>query len=358
MSNRITDCRIRPVMAPLEMPHKTASGTLEAAPLVLIDVIADDGIVGSTYIFAYTPAALEPLAALSKNIASSLVGETAEPGAVSALLDARFRLLGNQGLVAMAISGIDMALWDAAAKRKEKPLYELLGGKSDPVRVYDSLGQMGPDETARVVEASLERGFRAFKIKAGHPDPKTDVAVVRSIRDVAGKDVWVAADFNQAFGVDEAVRRMSMLDEEGLAWIEEPVQASDYQGHATVRSAIRTPVQTGENWWGMPDMRNAVAAKASDLAMPDVMKIGGVSGWREAASLANEVSLPVASHLFVEISAHLLNATPTAMILEWFDIAGTIITCTPEIADGFAIPSQTPGAGILWDESAIEKIIA
>ncbi|MET1411151.1 enolase C-terminal domain-like protein [Roseibium sp. HPY-6] len=355
---RISDCRIRPVMAPLEMPHKTASGTLEAAPLVLIDLIADDGVVGSTYIFAYTPMALEPLAALSKNIATSLVGETAEPVAVSALLDARFRLLGNQGLVAMAISGIDMALWDAAAKREEKPLCLLLGGKAGPVRVYDSLGQMGPDETARVVEASLKRGFQAFKIKAGHPDPKTDVAVVRSIRNVAGKDVWVAADFNQAFDVEEAVRRMNMLDEEGLAWIEEPVHASDYQGHAAVRAAIQTPVQTGENWWGVPDMKKAVAANASDLAMPDVMKIGGVTGWRAAASLADEASLPIASHLFVEISAHLLNATPTAMILEWFDIAGTITTSTPEISDGHAMPSQVPGAGILWDEGAIEKILA
>jgi mandelate racemase len=201
----ISDCHIRPIMAPLAVPHKTASGTLEAAPLVLIDIVTDDGTIGSTYIFSYTPTALEPLATLTQNIVTGLTGETANPENISALLDARFRLLGNQGLVAMAISGIDMALWDAVAKREGKPLCELIGRGAEPIRVYDSLGQMPPDETAREVEASLKRGFKAFKIKAGHPDPAVDVAVVRSIRNVAGPDVWVAADFNQAFSVDEAI---------------------------------------------------------------------------------------------------------------------------------------------------------
>jgi mandelate racemase len=352
----ITDFHIRPIMAPLAMPHKTASGTLEAAPLVLIDIVTDDGTTGSTYIFSYTPTALEPLATLTKNIVTGIIGEPADPETVYSLLDARFRLLGNQGLVAMAISGIDMALWDAKAKREGTPLCELIGRGAQPIRVYDSMGQMSPSETAREVEASLERGFRAFKIKAGHPDPAVDVAVVRSIRDVAGEDVWVAADFNQAFSVEEAIRRMRVLDEEEIAWIEEPVHATDYLGHAAVRSEIRTPVQTGENWWGVADMEKSIAVGASDYVMPDVMKIGGVSGWRAAARLADRTSLPVASHLFVEISSHLLSATPTAMIMEWFDIAGTILTSTPVIKDGYVLPSSEPGAGIYWDKDAIEKI--
>lgn len=343
-------------MAPLAVPHKTASGTLEAAPLVLIDIVLDDGTIGSTYIFSYTPTALEPLATLTKNIITGLVGETANPESVSALLDARFRLLGNQGLVAMAISGIDMALWDAVAKRVGKPLCELIGRGAEPIRVYDSLGQMPPDETAREVEASLKRGFRAFKIKAGHPDPAVDVAVVRSIRSVAGRDVWVAADFNQAFGIDEAIRRMQMLDEEEIAWIEEPVHATNYRGHAAVRAKIRTPVQTGENWWGVADMEKSMAAKAADYAMPDVMKIGGVTGWRAAAQLASDEALPVASHLFVEISSQLLNATPTALILEWFDIAGTVVTSTPVVKNGYVLPSSEPGAGVSWDEDAIKRM--
>ena len=354
----ISSCRVRPVMAPLQMPHKTASGTLTAAPLVLIDIDMNDGRRGSTYIFSYTPAALAPLATLTSNIIGDLVGEPGNPEHIFALLDARFRLLGNQGLVAMAISGIDMALWDAKAKRAGKPLCELIGDGRKPVRVYDSLGQMPPDETAREVETSLERGFRAFKIKAGHPDPEVDVAVVRAIREVAGKDAWVAADFNQAFGIEEAVRRMQMLDAEGIAWIEEPVHATDHEGHAAVRAQISTPVQTGENWWGVADMKKSVAAGASDFGMPDVMKIGGVTGWREAARLANSQALPLASHLFLEISAHLLNATPTAMILEWFNIAGGITTDTPLVEDGYVLPSPEPGGGLTWNEKAIADVLA
>ncbi|MEL7529001.1 MAG: enolase C-terminal domain-like protein [Pseudomonadota bacterium] len=352
----ISSCRVRPVLAPLAIPHKTASGTLEAAPLVLIDITANDGVTGSAYIFAYTPAALEPLALLTRNIVDGVSGQSGKPQEANRLLDARFRLLGNQGLVAMALAGIDMALWDAEAKRAAKPLSALLGGGHSPVRVYDSLGQMPPDETAREVERSLERGFRAFKVKAGHPDVAVDVAVVRAIRKVAGPDVWVAADFNQAFSVDEAVRRMMTLDDEGLAWIEEPVHATDHGGHAAVRAAIRTPVQTGENWWGVSDMQKSLAAGASDLAMPDVMKIGGVTGWQAAAGLAREKSIPVASHLFLEISAHLLLATPTAMILEWFDVAGTLLTSTPAVKDGHTVPSSEPGVGIVWNENAISKL--
>lgn len=344
-------------MAPLATPHKTASGTLEVAPLVLIDIESNDGVTGSTYIFSYTPAALDPLADLTRNIIDGLVGEGADPDAVFTLLDTRFRLLGNQGLVAMAISGIDMALWDAEAKRAEKPLCELTGYIRKPIRVYDSLGQMPPDETAREVEASLERGFRAFKVKAGNPDPSVDIAVVRAIKQVAGPDVWVAMDFNQAFSVDEAVRRVKMLDAEGLAWIEEPVHMTDLNGHAVLRNEVQTPVQTGENWWGVADMQKAIAAGACDYAMPDVMKIGGVTGWLRAAKLAERKSVPVASHLFVEISAHLLNATPTAMILEWFDIASTMVAESPDIDEGNVLPSSTPGIGVKWNEKAIERII-
>jgi len=329
---------------------------LETAPLVLIDVETSDGVTGSAYIFSYTPAALKPLAMLTHNLIEGLIGETSDPRKVFELLDARFRLLGNQGLVAMAISGIDMALWDASAKRADRTLSELIGQGREPIRVYDSLGQMSPDETAREVEASLENGFRAFKVKAGHEDHNIDLQVIRAIKKVAGPDVWVAADFNQAFGVDEAIRRMQMLDDEKMAWIEEPVHATDYRGHAAVRSEIQTPVQTGENWWGIADMKKSVAADASDFAMPDVMKIGGVTGWQSAARLAESKTIPVASHLFIEVSAHLMNATPTAMILEWFDIAGTVILNTPEIVDGYAHPSDEPGIGVIWNEKEIAKI--
>lgn len=231
-------------------------------------------------------------------------------------------------------------------------------GHARSLAAYDSLGQMTPDDTARAVEASLARGFWAFKIKAGHADPDTGVAVIRVIREVAGPDTWVAADFNQAFSVEDAIARMQLLDAKSLAWIEEPVRAEDHAGHAAVRAAIATPVQTGENWWGIADMRRSINAGASDLAMSDVMKIGGVSGWMRAAALAAEKGLPVSSYLFAEISCHLLAPTPGAHYLEWLDVAGALNQMLPTLSDGSTIALDVPGAVLNWDEPVIARYAA
>lgn len=350
---RIKSFDIRTINAPLDKPHKTASGTIEAAPLVLLDVETDAGISGSSYVFVYTAMALKPVALLLASLADLVINEPLEPVAINATLEAKFRLLGIQGLTGIAVAAIDMALWDAAARHANKPLVQLLGATAKPLNVYDSLGQMGPDETAREVEASLQRGFRAFKIKAGHEDPKTDVAVIRAIKKIAGDDVWLAADFNQAFSVSEAIARMQLLDEENLKWIEEPVRAEDYAGHGAVRSAINTPVQTGENWWGLADMNKSLAAGASDFIMPDVMKIGGVTGWMKGLDVNH--GLPVSSHLFAEVSSHLLAATPGAHMLEWLDVAGAINQTGLRVVDGRTSALDMPGSGLNWNEKVIAE---
>jgi len=353
---RIKSFRIRTIKAPLDKPHKTASGIIEAAPLVLLDVETDVGVTGSSYVFVYTPMALKPVASLLGGLEELVVNEPLEPETINAALEAKFRLLGNQGLTGIAVAAIDMALWDAAARLANKSLVRLLGATPKPLAVYDSLGQMGPDETAREVETSLQRGFRAFKIKAGHENPKTDVAVILAIKKIAGDDIWLAADFNQAFSPPEAIARMQLLDEENLKWIEEPVRAEDYIGHAAVRLAIKTPVQTGENWWGVADMKKSLAAGASDMIMPDAMKIGGVTGWMKAAALDH--GLPVSSHLFAEISSHLLTVTPNAHMLEWLDVAGAINQTPISIVNGQTKALDVAGSGLNWNEKAIAKYSA
>jgi len=352
---KITGFTVRPVTVPLVIPHKTASGTLEVAPLVLLDIETDADVTGIAYAFTYTPIALKPLAGLLKNIETLAVGMSLAPRDVKAALEARFRLLGVQGMVAMALSTIDMALWDATAKIAGQPLATHLGAAPRPIPVYDSLGQMSPDETARQVEASLNAGFRAFKVKAGHPDPGVDAAVIRAMRKVAGADAWAAMDFNQAFAPVEAIQRMRILDAAQPDWLEEPVMFHDHAGHAEVRAAVQTPIQTGENWWGIADMCASIAAGASDLVMPDAMKIGGVSGFIDAAALATVHNLPMSSHLFAEVSVHLLAATPTAHKLEWMDVAGPVLAESPKIADGMIHPLPGPGNGMIWDETAIGR---
>lgn len=157
------------------------------------------------------------------------------------------------------------------------------------------------------------------KAKIGYPDVREDVAVIRAIRRAVGDDVAVMVDYNQSLSPVDAIERGRRLDEEELAWIEEPVRAEDLAGTAEVARAITTPVQTGENWWGPDALAAGIAAGAGDHVMPDAMKIGGVTGWQRAAAVAAAAGRLVSSHLFVEVSAHLLAATPTAHWLEYAD---------------------------------------
>jgi len=354
----ITKFEVRAIRAPLGKPHRTASGTIEVAPLVTLEIETSAGVRGSAYVFVYTPLALEPVASLLKEIEASTRGLALAPAMITDTLAARFRLLGMQGLVGIAIAAIDMAAWDALAKIHSMPLARLLGGTIAPIRAYDSLGQLGAKETADEVEGSLRKGFSAVKVKAANVDASTDVDVISAIRNVAGRGAWVAADFNQAFSVSESISRIRLLEDIGLDWIEEPVRAEDYVGHATVRSKVKVPVQTGENWWGIPDMTKAIAAGASDLVMLDAMKIGGVTGWLRAASLAAAHGLPVSSHLFAEISAHLLSVTPTADMLEWLDLSSAINSTPLTIRNGMAMAFDGPGCGINFDHKALEKYAA
>ena len=131
-----------------------------------------------------------------------------------------------------------------------------------------------------------------MKAKIGYPTVEEDLEVVRAMRKATGNEMAIMVDYNQSLTPPEAVRRLRVLDEEGLTWVEEPVLAHDYQGHALVAREIKTPIQCGENWWGLHDMRQAVEARASDYMMPDVMKIGGVTGWMRAAALGEACGIP------------------------------------------------------------------
>jgi mandelate racemase len=309
---------------------ETAAGVLRSTPLVLID-LERDGIIGRSYLRTYTPLALQPLASLVENLAT--VDDPA----------AHVRLLGAQGLVGMALAGLDMARWDAEAQAAGLPLAEHLGGRRAPVPAYASLRSMSPGPALAEAEALRAQGFTAFKVKS--------LEAVRALRGVGR----LMVDFNQSLRVDEALALVPELDELELDWIEEPTRADDYAGHARIAAAARTPVALGESCWGPHDLEKALAAGAADHVTLDAMKIGGVSGWLRAAALT---SLPVSSHTFPEISAHLLAVTPTAHRLEYLDHAAPILAEPIRIEDGHALIPDRPGTGLEWDEDAIRYFSA
>lgn len=347
----------RAVIAPLFRPLRTASGEIPAAPLLLIDLATNEGVTGLAYLFGYTRVTLRALQALVEGLAPLLAGKPVAPYDRAMELERTFRLLGRQGLLGMALSGVDMALWDALGRALDRPVAALLGGAPCPVSAYDSYGLIDLEADAPRLERSLAQGFRAIKIKLGGGGLADDVRVVAEVRRIIGAEVALMVDYNQSLSATEAVRRLRALRGYDLAWVEEPVPAEDLIGHATVRASGLAPVQTGENWWFASDMAKAIAAGACDHAMPDIMKIGGVTGWLKAAALAETASLPVSSHIFIEASAHVLRVTPTRLYLEYLDCAGAILREPVAVVDG-AVTARGPGLGMAWDEEKVARYAA
>lgn len=347
--------RATPAIVPLPTPLRTASGVIAASPLVLIDLETDAGLTGHAYLMGYTPLTLKPLVQLLDTLSGELVGSPVAPEQLCRQLAARFRLLGTAGLLGMAIAGIEMAAWDVLGKAANLPLYALLGGEARPIKAYASFGMDGIELGQRLAGDAVAQGFRAVKIKAGYPTLAEDVAVIRAVRDAIGPDVELMVDFNQSLTVPEAIRRGQALDEEGLAWIEEPVLQDDYAGHARVAAAIRTPLQLGENWYGLREMTLALDLSACDLVMPDIMKIGGVGAWRAAASLAATRSLPVSSHLFHEVTAHLMCVIDSPHYLEVMDLAAAVLAEPMRFANGQPVLPARPGNGLGWQADAVAR---
>jgi len=345
------------VEVPLKLPLGTSAGTLRSAALLLIDLETEEGVTGHSYLFCYLPAAAPAIAAMLGEVERSVKGERVAPADLWEKLARRFKLIGVQGIVRMAMSGFDVACWDALALAAGKPLVTLLGGAPRRVRAYNSngLGLMALEAVADEAERLLEGGFRAVKLRLGYPTLAADLAAVRAARKRLPDSVELMVDFNQALSLAEALERGRAIDSEGLFWIEEPIRHDDFRGCAALAQALATPVQIGENFSLPEQMAEALAAKACDLVMPDLERIGGVTGWRRAASLAAERKLPMSSHLFPETSAHLLALTPTCHYLEYVDWASAILAEPLAIEDGAAVIPDRPGTGVAWDEEAVKR---
>jgi mandelate racemase len=269
----------------------------------------------------------------------------------------RFALIGVQGIVRMAMAGFDVACWDALAVAAGVPLATLLGAKPGRIPAYNScgLGLMPLDALADEASRLLAGGFRAVKLRLGYPTLAEDLAAVHAVKRRIPADVALMVDYNQALGVEEALKRGRALDRENIAWLEEPIRHDDYAGAARLARELAVPIQIGENFSETPAMRAALDAHACDLVMPDLERIGGVSGWLAAAKLAAERNVKMSSHLYAETSAHLLAATPTRHFLEYMDWADKILREPLRIVDGEAVIPDRPGNGLVWDEKAVER---
>jgi mandelate racemase len=360
MTLRLTVRAIRTVA--IEVPMTYVLGTSRAAfskaPLILIDLETQEGITGRSYLWCYVRDTMPAITSVLATVAAMVKGDRVAPLDLWSKLAQRFSLMGVQGIVRMAMSGLDVAAWDAVAIAAGKPLTALIGGEPKRIAAYNScgLGPMpSPEMVADEADKLLVGGFRALKLRLGYSTLAEDRATVQAVRRRIGDDVALMVDYNQALDETEALARGRMLDAEDIYWLEEPIRHDDYAATARLKRALTTPIQIGENFSLPSSMEAALAADAATYVMPDLERIGGVTGWLAAAKLAAARYIKMSSHLFPEVSAHLLAATPTCHFLEYVDWADCIV-CEPlRIVDGHAIVPDRPGNGLVWDQAAVER---
>ncbi len=294
--------RSTPVEVPLKFVLGTSQGVLRQVPLLLVDVETEEGVSGHAWLFCYVKAVAPAIASVLTEVERVTKGEALDPAALWAKLLRRFTLIGVQGVVRMAIAGFDTAAWDALAHAAGEPLCRLLGAEPRPIPAYNSCGLGLMDDLgalAAEAETLLAMGhFSAVKLRLGYPTLREDMAAVQAVRKRIGADMKLMVDYNQALSLEEALERGRALDGEDIFWLEEPIRHDDYAGAALLARELTTPIQIGENFSLPAAMALAIGEHAADYVMPDLERIGGVTGWREAAELAAVNRIPMSSHLF------------------------------------------------------------
>ena len=353
----IRSLRTRALAVPMKRPLGTSVQMVRTAPLLLVDLETEQGVTGRTYLYCYLPMPAGMIARALEESLAVIKGDAVEPRRIGAKLWRYFCLAGPSGVIGMALSAVDAACWDALATAAGTSLCRFLGGQPSAIPAYNSngLGLMSPQAAADDAEELLDGGFRAVKLRLGHADFADDLATVRAVRRRLPGGVEMMADYNQALSVEEAMERGRALDSEGLAWIEEPIRHDDYAGCARLAEELTTPIQIGENFAGPQAMAAALAANAADCMMLDAFRIGGVTGWREAAALAFRPGMRLSSHLVPELSVHLLAVTPTRHWIEYVDWATPVLAEPLKVVNGTLTPPERPGTGLRWDDAAVAR---
>src|SRR5262245_16367583 len=347
--------RARPVVVPLKRPVVSKVGLFRAWPMILIDLYTNEGVVGQSYLEPYLRQSLRYIIPAIEDLAAAAKGQPIAPFDGYRRGIGSLHLVGREGVSMIAVSGLDMAAWDALAKAADMPLAVFLGGTIGPVPAYNSNGLWLTPVDALASEAAAlvaEGGFTGLKLRLGREHLADDLAAIAAVREAVGGDVKLMCDFNQGLSLGDALVRCHALDGQGLYWFEEPTTYDNIPGYAQLTRELKTPVQLGENFYGPRALYQAVLAGAGDYMMPDMMRIGGVSGWLRAAAITSGAGIPMSTHLYPEIAAHLLRVTDTAHWLEWQDWAYPALAEPFQLTQGQLIVPDKPGQGIEWDEKA------
>ncbi|WP_433160461.1 L-talarate/galactarate dehydratase [Kribbella sp. CA-247076] len=358
-SDQIRHVRLSSVVLPLEgavSDAKVLTGRqrpMTEVVMLFAEIASEQGHSGIG--FSYSKRAGGPAQyAHAKEIAANLIGE--DPSDIAKVYDKLLwagASVGRSGVATQAIAAIDIALWDLKAKRADLPLAKLLGAHRDSVRAYNTSGGFlhAPiEEVKERASKSLADGIGGIKLKVGQPDTRIDLERVRAVREHLGDDVPLMVDANQQWDRPTALRFGRALEEFGLVWIEEPLDAYDAEGHAHLAAALDTPIATGEMLSSVTEHVRLIDARAADIIQPDAPRIGGITPFLRLAALADHHGLQLAPHFAMEIHLHLAAAYPREPWVEHFEWLNPLFDERLETRDGRMIVPDRPGLGFTTSE--------
>jgi L-alanine-DL-glutamate epimerase-like enolase superfamily enzyme len=269
----------------------------------------------------------------------------------------RLHYVGRGGLASFGISAIDIALWDLQARRKQTPLWRMLGGINAQVPVYAG-GidlEFSLDELLRQTQSFQARGFRAIKMKVGRARLEEDLGRVAAMRESLGPDCLLMVDANMAWTVEQAIAAARALQRYDVYWLEEPTSPDDFAGHAQIAAEGGVPLAAGENLHTEREFEMLMSSGGVAFVEPDVANIGGITAWLNVARHAEQHGLPVTSHGVHDLHVHLLAAVPNASYLEYHGFGiDEFMTSPLRIADGIAVAPDRPGHGVELNETALQ----
>ncbi|MBN9434634.1 MAG: mandelate racemase/muconate lactonizing enzyme family protein [Bosea sp.] len=325
----------------------------------IIRITDADGAVGTGYSYTIGTGGPAILSLIERTLAPALIGR--EAGEIERIWrDLLFMTHATAvgAITSLALAAIDTALWDLKARRAALPLHILAGGAQERIRLYTTEGGWLHLDTAAIVDDTIrakESGFSGAKVKVGRPLHE-DVARLSAVREAVGAGFEIFTDANQAFSVDEAIRRARAYEAVDIGWLEEPLPADDVDGHMRLAASTSVPVAVGESLYSAPQFRDYLQRRACSIVQVDVARIGGITPWLKVAHLAETFNVAVCPHFLMELHVALCAAVPNARWVEYIPQLDSLTTAGMRIENGHAIPSAEPGLGIAWDFAAIDRM--
>ncbi len=324
----------------------------------IVRVTDADGAVGTGYSYTIGTGGPSVIALLARTMAPALIGR--EAGEVERIWrDLLFLTHATTvgAITALAMAAIDTALWDLRCRKAGLPLHVMAGGAQKKVRLYTTEGGWLHLPTEALIEDALKakaQGFGGAKVKVGRPVHE-DVARLEAVRKAVGDGFEIFTDANQAFAVDEAIRRARRYTPADIGWLEEPLTADDLDGHVRLSQSTTLPIAVGESLYSILHFREYMQRGACSVVQADVARIGGITPWLKVAHMAEGFNLPICPHFLMELHVALCCAVPNARWVEYIPQLDSLTERGMTIAEGYAVPSDAPGLGIAWDWKAIDR---